>query len=344
MKYDYIIVGQGIAGSMIAWFLLKQNKSFIIYDKLNSTSSSNIAAGVINPVTGRKMVKTWMIDAILPFAKNTYQEIEQSIQTSFFFEKNIYKIFTSEEDIEIWNQRKNNVAYQDYLGDCVDLEEKHILSPFKTGIIKNTYWMDMPVFIHAFRNYLSKFVSIVDEQLDYSQLKIQSEIHYQNITADRIIFCEGYRAKDNPFFENLPFTFAKGEQLLIKTKEEITDKLLNRNIILIPKGNNFYSVGATYVWNDLSEIMTNEGRSELTEKLNKMMVCPYEIVEEKAAIRPTTKDRRPFIDRHKTYENVFIFNGMGTKGISLSPFMASYFINSIETNSALMNEISISRF
>jgi glycine oxidase len=180
--------------------------------------------------------------------------------------------------------------------------------------------------------------------LDYSQLKIQSEIHYQNITADRIIFCEGYRAKDNPFFENLPFTFAKGEQLLIKTKEEITDKLLNRNIILIPKGNNFYSVGATYVWNDLSEIMTNEGRSELTEKLNKMMVCPYEIVEEKAAIRPTTKDRRPFIDRHKTYENVFIFNGMGTKGISLSPFMASYFINSIETNSALMNEISISRF
>ena len=78
--YDFIIVGQGIAGSLIAHFLLQHNKKILVIDKFNPNSASNIAAGVVNPITGRRMVKSWLIDDVLPFAKSTYRLLENQLQ------------------------------------------------------------------------------------------------------------------------------------------------------------------------------------------------------------------------------------------------------------------------
>lgn len=343
-KVDFIIVGQGIAGSMIAWFLKQHRQSFIVIDKQRTPTASTIAAGVINPVTGRKMVKTWKIDDVLPFAKQTYREMESELGVRFFYEQEIYKIFTSTEDIGIWNHRKDDVAYTNYIGDIVTLDESGVEAPFGAGIIKNACWLDMPIFTQSIRNYLLENGCLIDEEVNYDTLKIGEQITYQNWEAQHIIFCEGFRADSNPFFPNLPFTFAKGEQLLIHSTALNTNKILNRNIFVIPKGNHTYQVGATYVWNDMTEQITNEGRLELTEKLEKLMSCSYDILEEKAAIRPTTKDRRPFVDQHPIHKNLYIFNGMGTKGISLSPFFANHFIDCILKDKPIMQEILLNRF
>ena len=71
MQVDYLIIGQGICGTMLSWFLHKEGKTFLIIDDNNENASSKIAAGIINPVTGRRYAYTWMIDEVMTFAVQT---------------------------------------------------------------------------------------------------------------------------------------------------------------------------------------------------------------------------------------------------------------------------------
>ena len=225
--YDYIVVGQGIAGSLITHFLLQQNKKVLVIDKFNPNSASNIAAGVVNPITGRRMVKSWLIDDVLPFAKSTYRELESQLQTTFFYEQDIYKLFTSKDDIEIWNQKKNEVEYKKYLGEIVDSISENIESPFGVGIIKECCWMDVPVFINSYRNFLLNKMALLDELFNFEDLVVSDKIYYKNITADKIIFCEGYKVYQNPFFNFVEFSFAKGEQFNIHVPNLKINKMIN---------------------------------------------------------------------------------------------------------------------
>jgi glycine/D-amino acid oxidase-like deaminating enzyme len=67
MQTEFLIVGQGISGTWLSYYLQKANRSFIVIDNEQPNSASRVAAGIINPVTGRRIVKTWMIDELFLF-------------------------------------------------------------------------------------------------------------------------------------------------------------------------------------------------------------------------------------------------------------------------------------
>lgn len=343
-KVDYIIVGQGIAGSMVAHFLLQAGKNILVIDEFNPNSSSNIAAGVINPITGRRMVKSWMIDELLPFAKSTYRFLEKELSVSFFYEVEMLKLFSSADDVRIWRTKQGAEEYQNYLGDIIDIKDTTLYAPFQAGVIQQACWMDVPLFVKSFRNRLKKNRQLLEERFVSGYMRMGSSIQYKDVTAKGIIFCEGYQASLNPWFDFIPFTVAKGEHLVIHSEKLNLKNVLNKNVFVIPKGNNTYNVGSTFSWDDLSEKVTEAGRKELKDKLAKMIACEYKIVEERAAVRPTIKDRRPVIGRHPEYHNVYIFNGMGTKGVSLSPYFSNHFVQYLAGNVHILPEISVNRF
>ncbi|MFN8281805.1 MAG: FAD-dependent oxidoreductase [Chitinophagales bacterium] len=342
--YDFLIVGQGIAGTLLAEELLNHQQSVKIIDRYHSNSSSNIATGIVNPVTGRKLVKTWMIDDLLPVCDVVYQSIERKLDTKFMYHQPIYKLFSNEDDIAIWNKRKNDIEYTSYLGNIISIQNKFVNNHLGAGIIEKCFWLDVPLFIATFRKHFIKNDLLSDEVFDYNELKITDTIQYQNIKAKHIIFCEGYKAIENPLFNFIPFTTAKGEYLVFQSDELQLDTILNKNFILLPKGNNMYSVGSTFVWNDLEETMTESSRQELTEKLTKIITCDFTILEEKAGIRPTMKDRRPVLGSHPQYKNVHILNGFGTKGVSLGTYFAKHLVQNLLFDTKIMQEVSINRF
>jgi glycine/D-amino acid oxidase-like deaminating enzyme len=158
------------------------------------------------------------------------------------------------------------------------------------------------------------------------------------------VFAEGFGIKRNPFFKHLPLNGTKGEMLTIKAPELKMDFILKSSVFIVPLGNDLYWIGATYEWEDKSHSITTKGKNQLTEKLKKIIACDFKVVDQVSGIRPTTKDRRPLVGSNPTYKNIYVLNGLGTRGVIMSPFVADQLFNHIENGERLDTEIDVARF
>ena len=347
-KTDYIIVGQGIAGTILAQTLLKEGRSVVVIDVPGFSTASRIAAGLYNPVVFKRLVKSWLADDLLPFMDKFYPETEELLGTRFYFKKQILKPFAEEQEKILWLKKCNEdigkylgkTIYYDYLNDI-------IYNPLGASEIINAGNLDTKLFLSSFRDYFKKNEILIEEKFDHSAIIFaENSVVYKNIQANKIIFCEGYRSLENPYFSWLPFKLTKGEIITIKLDEEYVipvDKVINKGVFILSLGNNTYKVGATYEWEDLSDEPTEKGKSDLIEKLQKVIKVPFEITDHQAGIRPTVNDRRPLIGLHPEHKKLGVFNGLGTKGVMLAPYFAKQFVNFLEHRQPLDKEADITR-
>ncbi|MCX6350756.1 MAG: FAD-binding oxidoreductase [Bacteroidetes bacterium] len=346
-EFDYIIVGQGLAGSLLSYFLLKAGKTILIIDGAKEKTASKIAAGIVNPVTGRRLVKSWRVDEFLPFINQVYVELEKTLQAKFFHHKTILRVLANEEEMDFWQKRKNDFEYENYVAILPKNNSinPNINVPHGFIEIKGGGYLDTKTFLDSYKIYLEDKTTIIAETFDFSQLIInENRVLYKDFTAKKIIFCEGYKAIENPYFKNLPFNFAKGETLQFSSKINLDDIVVKGKYLVPMQAPNEYKMGATYVWETLEESPTEEGKSELTSALKSIINLDFKIISQDAGIRPTVKDRRPFIGFHPIHKNIAIFNGMGTKGVLLAPYFAKHFTEVLLGKVELEKEVDILRY
>jgi len=192
---------------------------------------------------------------------------------------------------------------------------------------------------------LAKKHSLLEETLDYNLIRVHEKIvSYRHITARGIIFCEGADAIKNPFFCDLPFVPAKGEILTISAPGLTEEYILNKSLYLLPMENGQFRAGATNEWQELNNIPTIQARQKMERLLSGIIQVPFEITDHLAAVRPTVKDRRPFLGSSPKSELIFIFNGLGTKGVMLAPYFASHLCDHLVLNKKIDPESDIRRF
>ena len=234
---DFLIVGQGIAGSMLAYFLHKADFSFQIIDKHAGETSSRIAAGLINPITGRRFVKSWMIDDVLPFAKKTYREIEELFGIDIVNELPVHRVLHSiEQENDFLSKKADRQVIAEYLTSEVFDLGKEVINPYKGFKIFPALQVNSSVLISTIREQFSG--NVINEIFDVEELKTQeNSLEYKNIKAKNIIFCDGAKAEQNPFFNYLPFNLAKGEALIIETASISQKTIISSYANLVPLGN-----------------------------------------------------------------------------------------------------------
>lgn len=349
-QIDYIVVGGGIAGITLAHHLVERNLRVDLY--INSTpnfSSSRVAAGLFNPVTGRQMVKTWKADLLFPYLQQYYKNIGKKTEEDFFFEKTIYRPFFSVEEQNDWLGKSSDPGFEKYI------KEVHIKARFP-DVIKDPYgglalnysgWVDTAKYIDASIRYFNTRTSLVNvffKNFNTAKVKVKKKvINYEGAEARNLIFSEGVDLQHNPFFNWLPLNPLKGEILDVKLPF-MTNEIINRGVFVLPVGGNIFRVGSTYRHNDLSWEPTAEGKEQLSEKLRGLVSTDFEVTGHSAGLRPATKDRRPFVGRHPEHENIIIFNGLGTKGVSLSPYFAGQLVSNLEDKEELEEQANIQRF
>ncbi len=342
----FLIVGQGIAGTLLAYFLLKHNHPFKIIDHPLPGATSKIAAGIINPITGRRMVKSWRFDELSQFARQTYQEIEALLQSSFYREMNILRALPTTFEQNEWDRRSDFPENKSFFRDQTEMgvyEGK--VPPLAYGELKGASKADLPRLIQSFRNYLSQKGLFTETVFDFAGLKTTPlSAHYDGYHYQKIIFCEGHRGKGNPFFKYLPFSLSKGELLLVKIPGFQANKMLKNKIYLVPLGGDNYWVGSTNSFECSAVEPTKDQKTLLIDSLQKAINLPFEVVDHQAGIRPTIADKRPLLGIHPVYTTLAIFNGLGTKGASLGPYFAHQMMKFLLGKEPLDPAVDIARF
>jgi len=220
-----------------------------------------------------------------------------------------------------------------------------INSEFGFGEVLETGRVDTKLLISEYKKDLKNNKLLIEESIDYNQIQFQEDlILYKDISAKNIVFAEGYGVKNNPFFSNLPLEGSKGELVSIKAPLLKLDFVLKSSVFIIPLGNHIYRIGSTYERTDKTNNITIQAKEALLNKLKTIISCDFEVIDQVAGIRPTVKDRRPLVGRHATHKNLYVLNGLGTRGVMIGPYVAKQLFNYIENNSPLEKEIDITRF
>ena len=345
MKVDYIIVGLGLAGISFVEELIENDKSFVVFEN-DSQRSSLVAGGVYNPVILKRFTPVWNAKEQLEVAMPFYEKLEKRFEEKLDDKFPTWKVFKSIEDQNNWYIASDKPKLTEFMNPQI-IKKKviGIKGDHGFGEVYQTGRVDTHKLVSSYRNYLKNMGVLKLETFDYSTIKFEdSRVEYQNMEAKRIVFCEGYGLKQNPFFNDLPLNGTKGETITIKAPDLNIKFLAKSTLFVLPLEEDVYKVGATFNWTDKTSDPSHEGRSELVEKLDKVLSVPYEIIDHNAGIRPTVKDRRPLVGKHPEYPRLAVLNGLGTRGVMIGPTVAKQLFAHLEFGELLDPEINISRF
>ena len=345
MKVDFIIVGQGIAGTSFAFELIKRNKTFVVVDELQTDSPSRVALGVYNPLILKWFTKAWDIDNQLEYFYHFYNSFNYFLGSNLFSDIGIYKFLKTPYDQNNWLTKQTSVNRSQYMSPKLfSISNKGLINQKFYGIVQSAGRVNVQLLLDLFRQYCIKNNLLIDKKLNYNDLKINSKsIQYEHVKADKIIFCQGYSVLGNPYFNNLNLNPTKGEVLTIHSKNLKLKKIIHAGFLFSSINNDYYSIGATYDWTDINKTPTLAAKKKLVNALNSILKVEYEITNHQASIRPSTFDRRPIIGAHKKFKNLYILNGLGTRGILLAPYLSQCLVNNIYNDIPITKEISIDR-
>lgn len=343
--YDYLIIGSGLAGIAFAEIALNNNKSIFVIDN-NSQNSSKIAGGLYNPVVLKRFTEVQHAKEQLSIMREFYTHLQLKLNSKFDYNLPIYRKIFSIEEQNNWFYASDNENLVPFLStNLIHKKYSNIHSPFGFGEVLQTGYVDTALLIKKYREYLKLNDIYSEESFDYIELKQESYgLRYKDFKAKHILFAEGFGLHANPFFNYLPLDGTKGELFIIKAVDLNLDVILNSSLYIIPLGNNIYKVGATYNWNDKTNEPTQEGKSELIQKIREVLQCDFEILNHFAGVRPTVIDRKPLVGTHSKCQYLHILNGLGTRGVMLAPALAKALFEKIEYNTPLDSTIDIKRF
>ncbi|MDR5591630.1 FAD-dependent oxidoreductase [Christiangramia sp. SM2212] len=342
---DYIVVGLGLSGLAFSDELENANKKYVVFEN-NSQKSSYVAGGIFNPVILKRFTPAWnaaeQMQTALPFYKN----LEKKLDSKFIHNWNIYRRFHSVEEQNDWYVATDKPKLAEFLDPKIQKNSNpNIIAEFSFGKVLKTGNIDTENLLDSYRNHLKAKGIFKEMKFDYSLLNItEDHFEYNGLQSKRIVFCEGFGLKQNPYFNYLPLRGNKGEYIIVRSKDLKLNFAVKSSVFVMPLGDDLYKVGATYDHQDKTSEATSKARERLINDLKKLVICDFEVVDQVAGIRPAVSDRRPIVGAHPEIKNMYCCNGFGSRGVLIAPNMAKALIENIENNSPLDPEIDLSRF
>lgn len=343
---DFAIVGGGVAGCLLVFELLRKGYSVVLFDDHCSVGSSAVAAGIINPITGRKFVKSWKIDKLLDHAIHMYSSFEKEFNLKLLHKHNLVRGLKTIGMQNDWSARVNDQSYRKYINEDVLINSIGGIANnyIDYAVIENAYRIDFNQLMLTVHSCKNNGIEVVKEYFNYANLlHTSSGIRYNNYEFREIIFAEGSAVRKNDLWNDLPFVPAHGERFIIRSSGlNLVNPFIDGKII-IPLGSDRYWVGSNYNWDVKEPVITEDGYKSLKTYLDDTLTVPYQILDHSGHIRPSTYNRRPFVGRHDEFSNCYILNGLGAKGASLAPYCVDQLLGYILDGESLDEEIDVER-
>jgi glycine oxidase len=309
---DITIVGFGLAGTCLAWRLWQRDVPFqIIDDQLSQCSK--VAAGMVNPITGKNCTATWRYREFFNEAEIFYQKIEKTLGCQFWSRMESVRL--------IGHENEEKLRFRMTEGDSGEWVDKEMdVSEFGAEwscgyLLKDAARLNCKEFIEKSRNFFKQNGRVTTGFLE------DSEDH------QCVIWCEGSRGliADKPEFWRQ--RSAKGEMLIVKATGWSEKRMLAGNGWLLPLGNDEYKIGATYEWNDLDEIPTQKGRDEIEKIARSLCRGDYEVIDHHVGVRPIVRESFPLLGNVDRNKRDYFMNALGSKGALTAPLAAKILVD-----------------
>ena len=344
MKHaDYLIIGQGLAGSCLAMELVGRGKSVFVIDALDPNSGSRVAAGMFNPVTSKVRQPTWMASELFPHMDGFYRRMADLLKTDFYHPLPMYRPFPAASDQTGWKEAANPFVA------AIRPPHHHrtfVRDPFGGIELDGSGYCDTILYITAVRNWLLDRGMLAEDHVDPAEFTDAGWLERYGVTSRVMIYCEGVGVTRNPLFNWLPIRPLKGEVIEVEAGLP-SDVLFNRGAWLVPKSqalnSQTFRAGSTYD-HHIAPGNTEAGMTAIRARLESLLAVPFRQTGASWGLRPTVPDRRPVIGAHPERPQFWCFNGLGTKGVTLAPWFAAHLADVLESGVPILSEANISRF
>lgn len=320
----------------MGWLHYFQNRAFTLVDKPKENRASNVAAGILNPITGRNYVLSWnyfeLIESAIPF----YQKIEKELDQSFLRSIPIFRGIFNQKNLNEWNYRSDMYESYQVMPNLIaadDLQKDQNPSGEYFGEVSQSYQLNIKLFCHASQAFFRNSKNFVE----LSEV-VESE-------HGDIIYAEGVEVLSDSIFSFIPLRPSKGDVLIIDCSDLENNFILKDKYFICPLWeDNVFWVGSNYDNRFVSDQPSREMGEELLDFLNSYLNVEFKVISHLSAVRPTVPDRRPIVGSHPDKQNRYLFNGLGTKGSSLGPWSAMKLMDHIYKGIDLPQEIDIRRY
>lgn len=342
---DVLVVGFGLSGIAVVNHFENLGRKIYVVDAA-SNKASIVAAGLYNPVILKRFTMAWNAHEQLLYANSFYANLEEQLGSNINRSLSVYRKFNDIEEQNNWIVKSGSPILENYLdSDLKSNVFNGINAPFGYGSMKNTGRIEVEKLIDMYSKKLQADNSFVQNNFNYNNLVLHHDcVQYGDLRFKKVVFCEGYGLKNNPFFNYLPLIGSKGCYMVIKAATLKLNVALKAHFFLLPLGNDLYKFGATYEHSFKGVDHDTKAKRFLVAEFQKMASVPYEIVEFQIATRPTVVDRRPLVGQHPEHKRLFVFNGMGTRGILIAPTLAKQFADMVENDKPLPVDVDVKRF
>ncbi len=345
---DFLVVGHGIAGATLAYVLRGRGHRVLVYDPGQENSASNVAAGLMNPVAGKRFALSWRAAELLPFAATFYRELEQRFSQAFYTETPILKLFASLEEQNAVLARSADRPWGDFVAGfaTADPNLPGVSAPFGGAWLRHGGHVAVRTLLAALAAEGTREGWLRRETFDWAQLVTgpAGATYAGRVQARHVICCEGAAAARNPYFSWLPLTPNQGEVLDVQCAGLSPAQVLNRGAYVVPVGAEQFRVGATYRWPPFADGPTAVGREELVARLTVITDLPFAVVGQRAGVRPAVRDRRPLLGPHPTAPALSFCGGYGSKGVMLAPRLAVLLADWLDHGTAIWPDVSLQRY
>lgn len=322
------LVGFGLAGALLMHELHKRGVHVTVNDRIDPQSSSNVAAGMITPITGQRLKPTWRGEELTDHARRTYAELEDMLGVALWKDWTLVRVFRSEMMRTWFEQRRDR-------GELGHLSVEELPPGTNDGI-------DMPYggFRHAGVATVNMAALLAAMRVVFADACIDRPSR----DADVVVTCTGAAALHDPMWSWLPIEPSKGEILDVHIEGDHCEYIRTNGTWILPCGNSVFRIGATHDWDDHDPTPTAAARELLLAEARRIVSGAITVLNQRAALRPSTKFKRPLAGHHPLEHRHAVFTGLGTKGALQGPWSAQQLAAHLVERTALDADISIARW
>ena len=338
---DVLIIGQGIAGSCLAYCLLQQGFDVQIITSHTKPNASKIAGGLMQRVSGQYLSLPKLIQDHFDEAVSFYQSLNTFFDAPIISSFPTYRIL-DESQLNIWKKKRTLEPYKDYLGQhlqsiTVQGKTTHV------GVdIYDSYSVNTALLLSLFSKYfLEKKILSYHDLTEKDLIIHDNAVQCNTIKANFAIFCIGSCLTEWSLFNDFPLINSKGDMLSL-TLNQPENRILQYDKWLIPIDHNHFKFGSTYSI-DPTISPTQSAYNNLLSSLSFLGYNDITIQAIHTAHRCTFSDYKPSMGFLNHSPRIGIFSGFSSKGFITAPSLAkqwSVLFPNLPNQSLLINRFT----